>query len=74
MKTVTEARRALEIAQSDYIAADIYHPTQVSIAKEALTNARHEFWNTCAHFVTKLEFKTDMFEVQDELIAQGIWK
>lgn len=71
--TVTEARLALEAAHTDYIGADIEHPTATSLAKEALTNARHEYWAACAAFCTKLEFATDLAEVHESLVAQGLW-
>jgi hypothetical protein len=71
--TVTQARIALEAAHMAYVSADIEHPTATHIAKEALTNARHEYWNACAAFCTKLEFATDLADVHDALITQGLW-
>jgi len=71
--TVTKARIALEAAHMAYVQANIEHPTATHIAKEALTNARHEYWNACAAFCTKLEFATDLADVHDALITQGIW-
>ena len=72
--TVTQARIALEAAHMAFISADIEHPTATHIAKEALTNARHEYWDACANFCTKLEFATDLAQVESALINQGIWK
>ena len=71
--TVTQARIALEAAHMAYVQADIEHPTATQIAKEALTNARHEYWNACANFCTKLEFSVDLAEVHENLVAQGLW-
>jgi hypothetical protein len=71
--TVKAAREALEAAQLAYISADVTHPTQIITTKEALTNARHEYWNACAAFCTKLEFSVDLAEVHENLIAQGLW-
>lgn len=72
--TVTKARIALEAAQMAYISADIEHPNATHIAKEALNNARHDYLNACAALCTKLEFATDLSQVESELIKQGIWK
>lgn len=72
--TVTQSRIALEAAQMAYISADIEHPTATHIAKEALNNARHDYLNACAAFCTKLEFATDLSQVESELIKQGVWK
>ena len=71
--TVKAAREALEAAHLTFVSADIEHPTATHIAKEALNNARHEYWNACAAFCTKLEFATDLAEVHNQLIEQGIW-
>jgi hypothetical protein len=71
--TVKAAREALEAAHMSYINADVTHPTQIITTKEALTNARHEYWNACAAFCTKLEFATDLADVHDALITQGLW-
>jgi len=71
--TVKAAREALEAAQLAYISADVTHPTQIITTKEALTNARHEYWNACANFCTKLEFSVDLAEVHENLITQGLW-
>ena len=70
--TVKQAREALEAAQLAYISADVTHPTQIITTKEALTHARHEYWNACAAFCTKLEF-SDLAEVHENLVTQGIW-
>lgn len=72
--TVTQARLSLEAAQLAYISADVMHPTQIITTKEALNNARHDYLNACAALCTKLEFATDMSQVESELINQGIWK
>lgn len=72
--TVKAAREALEAAHLAYVQADIEHPTATHIAKEALTNARHEYLNSCAALCTKLEFATDLSQVESELIKQGIWQ
>lgn len=72
--TVKQAREALESAHFAFTKADIEHPTATHIAKEALTNARHEYWNACANFCTKLEFSTDLAEVHENLITQGLWE
>lgn len=71
--TVKAAQQALEAAHMAFVSADIEHPTATHIAKEALTHARHEYWNACAAFCTKLEFSVDLAEVHENLIAQGIW-
>lgn len=71
--TVKQAREALEAAQLAYISADVTHPTQIITTKEALTNARHEYWNACAAFCTKLEFSVDLAEVHENLVAHGLW-
>lgn len=71
--TVKSAREALEAAQFAFTKADIEHPTATHIAKEALTNARHEYWNACANFCTKLEFSVDLAEVHENLVAHGLW-
>ena len=71
--TVKQAREAVEAALLAFTKADIEHPTATHIAKEALTHARHEYWNACANFCTKLEFSVDLAEVHENLGAQGIW-
>lgn len=71
--TVKEAREAVEAALLAFTKADIEHPTATHIAKEALTHARHEYWNACAAFCTKLEFSVDLAEVHENLITQGLW-
>lgn len=72
--TVKAAREALEAAHLAYVQADIEHPTATHIAKEALTNARHEYWDACARLCVKLEFATDLAQVESALINQGVWK
>lgn len=54
MTTIHQLRTRLETAQANYLAANIEHPTAVLIAKDALTNARFEYWNACADLVTRL--------------------
>lgn len=71
--TVKAAREALEAAHLAYTKADIEHPTATHIAKEALTHARHEYFSACAEFVERLKYTDDLAEVQNRLIAQGIW-
>lgn len=71
--TVKQAREAVEAALLAFTKADIEHPTATHIAKEALTNERHEYWSACANFCTKLEFATDLAEVHHQLTEQGIW-
>jgi len=71
--TVTQARIALEAAQLAYISADVEHPTALPLAKADMENARHEYWNACANFCTKLEFSVDLAEVHENLITQGLW-
>ena len=73
MTTVKQAREAVEAALLAFTKADIEHPTATHIAKEALTNARHEYWNACANFCTKLEFSVDLAEVHENLVAHGLW-
>lgn len=71
--TVKSAREALEAAHLAYVQSDIEHPTATHIAKEALTNARYEYWDACARLCVKLEFVGDIEEVSKELHKQGIW-
>lgn len=71
--TVTQARIALEAAHMAYINADVTHPTQIITTKEALTNARHEYWNACAALCETLEFATTLAQVESALINQGLW-
>lgn len=54
MTTVHQLRANLEAAQAAYLTADIEHPTAVHLAKEALTNARFDYWAACADLVTRL--------------------
>lgn len=54
MTTVHQLRANLELAQSNYLSADIEHPTAVHLAKEALTEARFDYWAACADLVTRL--------------------
>lgn len=72
--TVTQARIALEAAHMAFVSADIEHPTATHIAKEALTNARHEYWAACAALCETLEFATTLAQVESALINHGIWK
>lgn len=68
--TVSQARIDLENAHQTYIKCD---HKDVATAKENLENARHEYWNACANFCTKLEFLVDLAEVHENLITQGLW-
>ena len=54
MTTIHQLRQTLEAAQQNYLSADIEHPTAVLLAKEALTNARFDYWAACADLVTRL--------------------
>lgn len=54
MTTIHELRTNLEAAQAAYLSADIEHPTASILAKEALTNARFEYWAGCADLVTRM--------------------
>lgn len=72
--TVKAAREALEAAHLAYVQADIEHPTETHIAKEALTHARHEYWDTCARLCVKLEFTSDVGGLIKTLREQGIWE
>lgn len=72
--TVKAAREALEAAHLAYVSADIEHPTATLVAKEALTNARHNYWAACAALCEALEFATTLPQVESVLINQGIWK
>lgn len=72
--TVKAAREALEAAHLAYTKADIEHPTATHIAKEALANARHEYWDACARLCVKLEFTSDVSGVIKSLREQGIWE
>lgn len=54
MTTVHKFREALEKAQDDFLKADVEHPTAVILAKQALTNARFDYWGACADLVTRL--------------------
>lgn len=72
--TVKAAREALEAAHLAYTKADIEHPTATHIAKEALTNARHNYWAACAALCETLEFATSLSQVESVLISHGVWK
>lgn len=54
MTTIHQLRTRLETAQAEYLAANIEHPTAVLVAKDALTNARFDYWAACADLVTRL--------------------
>lgn len=54
MTTIHQLRTTLESAQVNYMTADIEHPTAVLLAKEALMNARYDYWAACADLVTRL--------------------
>lgn len=72
--TVKQAREALEAAQHAYISADVTHPTQITEAKKTLNAARFDYHEACASLCTKLEFSTDLAEVHENLITQGLWE
>lgn len=52
--TVKAAREALDAAHLAYTKADIEHPTATHLAKEALTHARHDYWDACTSLVERL--------------------
>lgn len=54
MTTIYQLRTNLDATETAYKSADIEHPTAVLVAKDALTNARFEYWNACADLVTRL--------------------
>lgn len=54
MTTIHQLRTQLETAQANYLSANIEHPTAVLVAKDALTNARFDYWAACADLVTRL--------------------
>lgn len=54
MKTISELREELAAAQAAYLAADIEHPTQSTLAKDDLANARHEYQHACMNVVESL--------------------
>lgn len=54
MKTISVLREELAAAQAAYLAADIEHPTQSTLAKEDLANARHEYQHACVEAVESL--------------------
>ena len=72
--TVKAAREVLEAAHLAYVQADIEHPTATLVAKEALTHARHEYWDACARLCVKLEFTGDVGGLIKTLREQGIWE
>lgn len=51
MKTVSQARNDLLLAQQWYISAP---HSLVSAAHDDLNSARHEYWNACADIVERL--------------------
>lgn len=54
MKTISVLREELATAQAAYLAADIEHPTQSTLAKDDLANARHEYQNACVNVMESL--------------------
>lgn len=82
MTTIHQLRTRLETAQAEYLAANIEHPTAVLIAKDALTNARFEYWNACADLVTRLpvslkklfdeERDGDLYEIYEEITGEQL--
>lgn len=51
MKTISVLREELAAAQAAYLAADIEHPTQSTLAKDDLANARHEYQHACVELI-----------------------
>jgi hypothetical protein len=50
MKTISVLREEL----AAYLAADIEHPTQSTLAKDDLANARYEYQHACVNVVESL--------------------
>ncbi|MNJ68030.1 hypothetical protein D3C77_642450 [compost metagenome] len=73
MKTVSEAREAVEKAHYAYITCENVKG-ELGQAKESLDNARHDYHRACATFCEKIEFAKDLADVHHELIKQGLWK
>lgn len=71
--TVKQAREALEAAKYAHDTANVEHPTELILAKEALNAARFDYHEACADFCTKLEFSVDLAEVHEKLVEQGLW-
>lgn len=66
MKTISELREELAAAQAAYLAADIEHPTQSTLAKDDLANARHEYQHACvglAESLMKCECDTSALDI-----------
>lgn len=78
MTTIHQLRTRLEIAQAEYLAADIEHPTAVLIAKDELTNARFDYWAACAELVTRLpgvireSSLPGMLEIYQEITGENL--
>lgn len=69
MKTISVLREELADAQAAYLAADIEHPTQSTLAKDDLANARHEYQHACVEAVEKLlSFNRNMTGDYDEVV------
>lgn len=68
--TVKQAREALEAAALQYNTCDT---RDLPTVKATLDSARHNYWNACADFCTKLEFSVDLAEVHEKLVEQGLW-
>lgn len=67
MTSIHNLKASLEAAETNYRSADIEHPTAVHLAKEALTEARYEYWNACAELVTRLPAAiSKQFDVERE--------
>lgn len=71
--TVKQAREALEAAKYAHDTANVEHPTELILAKEALNAARFDYHEACAALCTLLEFKTSIDQVESELVAHGLW-
>lgn len=54
MKAISVLREELAAAQAAYLAADIEHPTQSTLARDDLVNARHEYQHACVNVVESL--------------------
>lgn len=69
--TVKQAREALEAARMNYYSCE---PSEVVTAKSAMDSATNQYLAACSDFCTKLEFSTDLAEVHENLITQGLWE
>lgn len=82
--TVKAAREALELAQAAYMAADIEHPTAVSMAKSAMNEARMEYRLACVELCERMTWALDTYidiniegmtqQLYGELTGQEVWE